>query len=397
MAASSSSYGEVLYRTGQESDASDIWDDTALIEAYDRAVNIMKDGNFKNGGSKGKGKNRNKKKNKAKAAENQDSSSKWQVGDSCRAAYSEDGEIYEAFIISINSEETCVVKYNGYGNVEEQYLKDLMQPLENKSNKASKDIDQGYYTVDSPHYPPRTETATSMNWSSSQTPRHSNDQWRVSDICLAPEHPSGHWHEAVINSFPTPYTCQVTFLRSRKSQQVDKSQLYHSNDTQSHHDHLPPPPHHHHPYRPPGPPQWYQHSNIPWPGHPPHVTSSYTSFSMFPPSRPRPPPPPPMLPHLGMFPPFPPNINFQRPTPPIPPVPPRPMVNAAGQEDEALASMLMSWYLSGYYTGYYQGSHGSKERPKDKSQAQPDTTNTQEPQQHAEQQAPPLNSQDKAH
>jgi hypothetical protein len=38
----------------------------------------------------------------------------------------------------------------------------------------------------------------------------------------------------------------------------------------------------------------------------------------------------------------------------MPPVPPHPMTNATGQEDEALASMLMSWYLSGYYTGHYQ-------------------------------------------
>lgn len=45
------------------------------------------------------------------------------------------------------------MEYDGYGNVEEQYLKDLMQPSDKKSNKVSKDVDQGYYTVDSPHYP----------------------------------------------------------------------------------------------------------------------------------------------------------------------------------------------------------------------------------------------------
>jgi hypothetical protein len=68
--------------------------------------------------------------------------------------YTEDGEIYEAAIISINREyETCVVKYNSYGNVEEQYLKDLMQPFIKKSDKTSKDVDQGHQTVDSPYYP----------------------------------------------------------------------------------------------------------------------------------------------------------------------------------------------------------------------------------------------------
>ena len=52
-----------------------------------------------------------------------------------------------------------------------------------------------------------------MDWSAGgQSPI----RWQVSDLCLAPEHPSQHLHEAVINSFPTPYTCKVTFLRSRQ-------------------------------------------------------------------------------------------------------------------------------------------------------------------------------------
>lgn len=76
-----------------------------------------------------------------------------------------------------------------------------------------------------------------------------------------------------------PLTCKALFVLifffCGFSQQVDKSQLYNSNSHQSHHDHPPQPPnHHHHPYRPPAPPQWHQHSNIPWPGPPPHVTVS---------------------------------------------------------------------------------------------------------------------------
>lgn len=52
-----------------------------------------------------------------------------------------------------------------------------------------------------------------MDWTSGgQSPI----RWQVSDLCLAPEHPSQHLHEAVINSFPSPYTCKVTFLRSRQ-------------------------------------------------------------------------------------------------------------------------------------------------------------------------------------
>ena len=52
-----------------------------------------------------------------------------------------------------------------------------------------------------------------MDWTAgSQSPI----RWQISDLCLAPEQPSQHLHEAVINSFSTPYTCKVTFLRSRQ-------------------------------------------------------------------------------------------------------------------------------------------------------------------------------------
>ncbi|XP_022245191.1 survival motor neuron protein 1-like isoform X3 [Limulus polyphemus] len=40
--------------------------------------------------------------------------------------------------------------------------------------------------------------------------------------------------------------------------------------------------------------------------------------------------------------------------PDIPPPPPFPLDDEGVTDDEALASMLMSWYMSGYHTGYYQ-------------------------------------------
>lgn len=45
----------------------------------------------------------------------------------------------------------------------------------------------------------------------------------------------------------------------------------------------------------------------------------------------------------------------------IPPPPPSPFFMRSGQEEnspeeDALASMLMSWYMSGYHTGYYQAT-----------------------------------------
>lgn len=51
----------------------------------------------------------------------------WQVGDSCNAYWSEDGNLYSATISSIDQEKgTCVVLYTEYGNEEEQNLSDLL-------------------------------------------------------------------------------------------------------------------------------------------------------------------------------------------------------------------------------------------------------------------------------
>lgn len=63
----------------------------------------------------------------------------WHIGDNCRAIYSEDELIYDAVIISIDaSSNTCVVKFCGYGNTEEQNLNDLLPPVTRKDGKSPK-------------------------------------------------------------------------------------------------------------------------------------------------------------------------------------------------------------------------------------------------------------------
>lgn len=56
--------------------------------------------------------------------------SQWQVGDSCSAYWSEDGQLYAATISSIDETRgTCVVVYTDYGNEEEQNLADLLSEI----------------------------------------------------------------------------------------------------------------------------------------------------------------------------------------------------------------------------------------------------------------------------
>ncbi|KAJ7385410.1 SMN protein Smn1 [Desmophyllum pertusum] len=208
-----------------------------------------------------------------------------------------------------------------------------------------------------------------MDWSAGgQSPI----RWQVSDLCLAPEHPSQHLHEAVINSFPTPYTCKVTFLRSRQRQDVDVSVLKPSRPSrQLRH-------HHHHPYTSD---QRYPVSGSPFSSHP-FPSNHQSPMNIFPPVPPPPMPPTLLSQHWPManstgFQPSATTTNTQFPCAPMPP-PPAPVNSSdVSHDNDALASMLMAWYLSGYHTGYYQAMqslrHGSNTVA---NEAQVSTTDT---------------------
>ncbi|XP_012923967.1 survival motor neuron protein isoform X2 [Heterocephalus glaber] len=135
----------VLFRRGTgQSDDSDIWDDTALIKAYDKAV----------------------------------ASFKWKVGDRCSAVWSEDGCIYPATITSIDlKREMCVVVYTGYGNREEQTLSDLLpqtceaannmeQNAQENENESQVSTDESENSSKSPGSKPSNIRSKARPWNS---------------------------------------------------------------------------------------------------------------------------------------------------------------------------------------------------------------------------------------
>lgn len=128
----------ILYLS--QSDDSDVWDDTALIKAYDKAVasfkHALKNGDISEASEKPKGTPKRKSaKNKSQRKNTTSPSKQWKVGDNCCAIWSEDGCIYPATIASIDfKRETCVVVYTGYGNREEQNLSDLLSPTSEVAN-----------------------------------------------------------------------------------------------------------------------------------------------------------------------------------------------------------------------------------------------------------------------
>ncbi|KAM9858792.1 survival motor neuron protein 1 [Aulostomus maculatus] len=139
---------EVLFARGTgQSDDSDIWDDTALIKAYDKAVASFKTalkGEDEPQVSKtnlpGK-KRKNNKKNQSRKRANAPPDKEWQVGDSCSAYWSEDGQLYSATISSIDQKRgTCVVVYTDYGNEEKQNLEDLLSELSEGDDEATSKV-----------------------------------------------------------------------------------------------------------------------------------------------------------------------------------------------------------------------------------------------------------------
>jgi len=138
--------GAVLFKRGeQSSDYDEIWDDTALIEAYDRAVSSAKEAisqrrkksqseSLSETGSNivtpGNNQNRRRCRGNNKKYESESKPQCWNVGDQCRAVYSCDGKTYEAEIMSVNAkEEKYLVQFIGYENSEEVILQQL-QPSE---------------------------------------------------------------------------------------------------------------------------------------------------------------------------------------------------------------------------------------------------------------------------
>uniref|UniRef100_A0A8C4QQZ6 Tudor domain-containing protein n=1 Tax=Eptatretus burgeri TaxID=7764 RepID=A0A8C4QQZ6_EPTBU len=126
----------------------DIWDDTALIKAYDKALASFKNALKADGGTSETGtepevevqsfehsstQNTYKRKNRTKKAARKKKmaqvQSQWKPGNTCRAVFTEDGIIYDAMIRTVDSDSgLCVVVYEGYGNEEQQRLVDLLPP-----------------------------------------------------------------------------------------------------------------------------------------------------------------------------------------------------------------------------------------------------------------------------
>ncbi|XP_046742969.1 survival motor neuron protein [Diprion similis] len=111
----------------------DDWDDTALIKAYDKAVNLAKDEVARRMGVEAQSTSHGKQNKAHNHKPNRHTAKpykKWVVGSPCRAVWSEDGEVYEAVIQKIyESSATCIIKFIGYENSAKVDISSLTESL----------------------------------------------------------------------------------------------------------------------------------------------------------------------------------------------------------------------------------------------------------------------------
>ncbi|KAK0181430.1 hypothetical protein PV327_003718 [Microctonus hyperodae] len=116
------------HKNNHDQYSDDVWDDSVLIKAYDRAVSLAKDEvakrlSLETDSSRTKS---TKLQTPMPSEVNSNfSKKKWAVGSPCRAIYSVDGQRYEAIISKILKDSACIVKFVGYGNFEKVNLSSL--------------------------------------------------------------------------------------------------------------------------------------------------------------------------------------------------------------------------------------------------------------------------------
>ncbi|KAJ9574067.1 hypothetical protein L9F63_008593 [Diploptera punctata] len=122
----------------------DAWDDTALVAAYDRAVSLAKEEVVRRMGlgkatASGNESNTSNKPRRRRRRNKKQSELQWQVGDPCRAVYSQDGVTYEATVDCINGDGTCLITYVGYNNEEIVPLK-ILEPSEGEDARKAQEL-----------------------------------------------------------------------------------------------------------------------------------------------------------------------------------------------------------------------------------------------------------------
>ncbi|XP_038077800.1 survival motor neuron protein 1-like [Patiria miniata] len=200
----------VAFRTekSDDNDLSDIWDDTALIKAYDKAIKSIRGGggarasNEESGGAESgrKSASRSGRRKKRKHWSHKKNKKKrtWQVGDRCRAIYTEDEYIYDAMIKLIDRDRaTCWITFVGYGNEEEKDLDDLMSAgseAASPTRPVNGDFEAGYDSMEYPNHNQSPAPSGSEVRGHTHNAHHHDNHWQPTHQSFMPLGPPPmHW------------------------------------------------------------------------------------------------------------------------------------------------------------------------------------------------------------
>ncbi|XP_041086162.1 survival motor neuron protein-like [Polyodon spathula] len=339
--------GEIVYQSDRTEVGESFCEDTALVKAYDKAVKPLQSAPAMEregchmhvnvtGESEGD--------NETKKEEEKGTEAQWQVGWRCCAVWSEDGLVYPAVVRKLLPDRgRCVVRFEGYGNEEEQDLSALLPAQDSE-----------------PINPTHTQDSEPSVLTHTTEPE--SGQWQVGWRCCAVWSEDGLVYPAVVRKLlPDRGRCVVRFDGYGNEEEQDLSALLPAQDSE------------------PINPTYTQDSEPPGPTHTtdPQLQPELQEEDDEDESRPESLKPVkkekakkqgracPELNHASSPPfPFPPPMPpgysggpIFLPLPPPPPPPPAFTFHGAADEIDvdSLSSMLLSWYLCGYHTGFHLG------------------------------------------
>lgn len=352
---------------GDEEDE-DIWDDSLLIDAYDRAVQSIRNeiSNTSSVAVAVENKpTRNKKKSQA---------GWWSVGDKCLALYAGDGLYYDAVVLMVKPKQRmATIRFEEYGDEADVSFADLL-PWEMRTEMTPADQEHSEPTAGD--HQQIKNVGQDVNATFSTNALQESFEWSRGDMCLAPNRRTGKYRQAVVNRI-SDGSCKLTCIKTGEQLDVPIANLQpindgdaterSSEDSASERDELAA-----NPPRNANDIGDTKHKPCENPtSHTSHATdmptSSHRSEQALPNSSHYAPRQPSGLcsscqhqPMPSAFRAFQAHSDHRHTSPPV--IPPPPVLPGDLVQDgmeESLANMLMAWYMSGYHTGYYQASSHS--------------------------------------
>lgn len=227
-------------------------------------------------------------------------------------------------------DDALVKAYNRAVTTTENDINSIKQPASSSTGSHKKQKNKGNKKTDGHHAQQKTR------------------EWKVGDFCRCVYSVDGLCYEAKVKSVDHD-TCVVRYIGYGNEEEVYLTELL-SSEGKAARQRQTDQAKRENAQGSPTPPSEDDHGASATHGHRTHDGYSQSHDAPFLPSHPPLPHAPPVEPLLGRVP------HFMKHSIPPPPTPHGELSNS----EEALTSMLMSWYMAGYHTGYYQGSQEAK-------------------------------------